>query len=87
VVGRITRLRSESDPSDLLHPVGAREVLVQWQTSEFGEISVKVLLPPDQYLAAVEAHKNGQAISVSGMIEHVGRTWTLLNPTNFSVVP
>ena len=86
VIGRIVRLESRSDPSDLLHPVGAREVVVQWLHSDFGDISVRVTLPPDKYLLAVDAHRNGQRISVTGKIERLGRLWKLLQPRDVAVL-
>jgi hypothetical protein len=86
IVGRVVRLRSEDDPSDLLHPTGAREVSVFWSDPEFGNVRVKVLLPPEQYLAAVEAHKNGRQVSVKGKLEKLGRSWMLIEPNDFRVL-
>lgn len=84
--GRVVRLKSDRDPSDLLNPTGAREITVQWMSEDFGEINVKITLPPEQYLQAVEAHKNGRSISVAGHIERIGRTWVLMSPTAFNVL-
>src|SRR5262249_40272973 len=72
VVGRVVRLRSESDPSDLTQPKGTREILVRWHNSRFGNIHVRILVPPPEYLIAVEAHKNGRMIEVSGKIDRLG---------------
>lgn len=85
VAGRIVRLKSDNDPSDLLHPLGSREVTIQWNSEDFGEINVRVLLTPQQYLAACEAHKAGREIAISGFIERVGKIWRLLEPSDFNI--
>ena len=86
VVGRVIRLETEADPSDLFHP-GDREILIQWSSQIFGNIRVRVTLPADEYLAALDAHSKGRAVSVSGLIDRVGRTWVLLEPRDFAVLP
>jgi hypothetical protein len=81
--GRVVRL--ETDPSDLFEP-GDREILVQWASNDFGNIRVRVTLPPEQYLASLEAHGKGQSVSVSGLIDRQGRSWLLLDPRDFEVL-
>ena len=61
VFGRVIRLQSEADPSDLLTPTGEREVVIQWSAEDLGDIQVRVALTPPDYLAAIEAHGNGLA--------------------------
>ena len=85
IVGRITRLESDADPSDLLNPTGAREITVQWDSDDLGRIDVKMSLAPEDYLRAVEAHKNGQRVMVSGTLERPRRSWFLVNPAEFSL--
>jgi hypothetical protein len=41
---------------------------------------VNVTLPMDDYLRAVEAHKNGQLVRMRGLMERAGRSWVLLHP-------
>ncbi|KAB2910925.1 MAG: hypothetical protein F9K29_23765 [Hyphomicrobiaceae bacterium] len=87
ITGRIVRLKSDKDPSDLLNPVGAREITILWESSDFGEINIRVALPPAEYLQAVEAHKTGRLISVGGLIERIGKTWRLSQPRDFAILP
>lgn len=83
LIGRIVGLTSDGNPSDLLNPMGDREIAVQWIASDHGEISVKVSLNAEEYLQAVDAHRNGRLIGVSGTLERKGRTWVLSGPRNF----
>jgi hypothetical protein len=57
---------------------------VEWLSEDFGRKNVRVPLGPVEYLQAVEAHKEGRAISVEGELERTGRQWRLDNPRNFS---
>ena len=86
ITGRVTRLKSENDPSNLLDP-GSREIAIHWESGDFGEIKVRVALPPEEYLEAVEAHKTGRRVSVAGLIERIGKTWRLSEPREFAVLP
>jgi hypothetical protein len=84
VFGRIIRLQSQADPSDLLTPTGEREVVIQWSNEDLGDILVRVRLTPHDYLAAIEAHRNGRPVRLRGTLERKGRLWILSNPTDFS---
>jgi hypothetical protein len=85
VVGLVIELASEADPSDLLH-LGEREIVIKWFSStELGEINVHVSLSAADYLLALEAHRAGRPVMVSGTLEKHGRPWVLSNPTAFGV--
>ncbi len=86
ITGRIVRLKSDKDPSDLLNTTGTREVSILWESADFGEINVRVALAPPEYLQAVEAHKTGRQIRVGGLIERIGKTWRLSQPREFTIV-
>lgn len=85
VFGRVVRLESESDPSDLLNPTGEREIAIQWSSADLGDIQVRVRLGPRDYLHAVKAHASGLPVSVSGTLEKRGRPWVLTSPADFEV--
>jgi hypothetical protein len=85
VVGRVVRLETDLDPSDLFEQ-GDREIAIHWISKDFGTIRVRLTLPAEQYLAALAAHGQGRAVSVSGLIDRQGRYWYLRDPTNFSVL-
>lgn len=85
VFGRVIRLQTEADPSDLLNQRGSREIIVFWASEDLGDIQVRVSLMAPDYLQAVEAHRFGRPVVVSGTLEKVGRLWVLRHPTGFSV--
>lgn len=85
VIGRVVRLESDADPSDMLNPLGEREVAIQWSNEEFGDVQVRVSLGAAEYLLALEAHKEGRPIMVSGTLERKGLRWIISNPTDFAV--
>jgi hypothetical protein len=85
VVGTVIRLKSEHNPADLLDLTSPREIVVQWNSPDFGYLNVKVVLPPPDYIVAVEAHKSGRMISISGLLERIGRSWILSSPGNLQL--
>jgi hypothetical protein len=82
VVGKVIRLKSEHNPADLLDLSSPREVVLQWNSADFGLLNVKMVLSPPDYIIALEAHRLGQLISVSGQLERIGRSWILSGPGN-----
>lgn len=85
IFGRVIRLQTEADPSDLLNQRGSREITVQWASEDLGAVQVRISLMAPDYLQAVEAHRLGRPVTVSGTLEKVGRRWVLRSPTGFSV--
>ncbi|HEY1528258.1 MAG TPA: hypothetical protein VGH51_18680 [Candidatus Angelobacter sp.] len=86
IFGRIIRLQNEADPTDLLDQTSDREVVVQWSSEELGDIQVRVALSPTDYLSAVESHRNGRPVRISGTLERQGRRWVLSAPAGFGAV-
>jgi hypothetical protein len=87
ISGPVIRLKSEHNPADLLDVSSPREIVVQWNSADFGQLNVKVVLPPSDYIIAVEAHKTGRIISVTGMLERINRSWILSSPGNVQLEP
>jgi hypothetical protein len=85
ISGLVVRLASDRDPSNLEMPLGDREVFVRW-LGEYGEVNVRVRLAPPDYLSAVDAHRNGMQVAMSGFLEQRGNRWHLLRPTKFAVL-
>ncbi len=85
IAGRVIRLASQIDPSDLTDYLGNREVAISWASPEMGDINVHASLTPYDYLRAVEAHGQGRQIRLSGTLERRGRKWVLLNPSDFDL--
>lgn len=85
VLGRVIRLSSDIDPSDLLNVAGEREVAIQWSSEYIGDIVVRTTLSPAEYLRAVEAHASGRIVEVSGTLDKRGRSWILSGATDFHI--
>jgi hypothetical protein len=85
VFGRVIRLASQANPSDLMDMMGEREIAILWSSEATGDITVRTSLTPAEYLQAVEAHATGRPVEVSGTLERRGRRWVLFNPTSFRV--
>lgn len=83
VFGRVIRLASEVDPSDLTDMMGERGVAILWSSEAIGDVTVRVSLSPSDYLQAVEAHGAGRPVTVKGTLERRGRRWVLVNPSAF----
>jgi hypothetical protein len=83
IIGRIMRLQSQVDPSNLLDMTGEREVVILWSTNDLGDVKVRVKLSAADYLKAIEAHRTGRIICVSGTLEQRRQPWVLTNPTDF----
>ncbi|HQU25275.1 MAG TPA: hypothetical protein PKX13_13470 [Acidiphilium sp.] len=86
IVGRVVRLESDADPSDLINPMGDREIAIHWSSAELGGIDVRVSLGAADYLLALEAHRDGRSVTVDGTLEKRGRPWVLSGPTGFSII-
>ncbi|MCA1547413.1 hypothetical protein I6F36_11360 [Bradyrhizobium sp. BRP19] len=85
ILGKVIRLKSEHNPADLLDLTSPREIVIQWMSDEFGPLNVRVNLSPTDYIAALEAHRTGHMISVTGMLERINRTWILSSPKNVQI--
>jgi hypothetical protein len=86
VIGRVVRLESDADPSDLLNPTGEREIVIQWRSRENDELHIHVTLDAADYLLALEAHREGRPVAAEGTLEKRGRIWILSNATLSEVI-
>lgn len=84
--GTIYTLRTKENPSDLFSNTVPREVVIATDLEEFGSINVRVFLPPEDYLRALEAHREGREIVVRGELERSGRGWSLENARDLIVL-
>lgn len=85
VFGNVVRLQNEADPSDLSAMMGEGEISVLYTNELYGPIHVRITLPPSEYLKAVEAHRLGHAVRVSGMLVRRGRYWYLNEPSTLTI--
>ncbi|MBR0650456.1 hypothetical protein GXW78_12340 [Roseomonas terrae] len=79
IVGMVVTLRSEQNPQ-LLDPRGSQVLTVKWTSPKHGEIRTQVRVSAEDYLAAIRAHQEGQAIRVKGTLEH-RHGWVLVDPS------
>ena len=86
VVGRIKRLETEGNPADLIEDKSRREIEVSWVNEDNQLVHVKMALSPEDYIAALEAHKNGQTVLASGLLSKSGRTSRLEPVQTFKVI-
>jgi hypothetical protein len=85
VYGTVVRLQNEADPSDLSPATGEGEISVLHASEDYGEIHLRITLPPAEYLKAVEAHRQGRPVRLSGILVRRGRYWYLLNPSSLTI--
>jgi hypothetical protein len=85
VYGTVVRLQNEADPSDLTASTGEGEISVLHASEDYGEIHLRITLPPAEYLKAVEAHRQGRPVRLSGTLVHRGRYWYLLRPSSLTI--
>lgn len=85
VSGPIVRLASKENPADLLHNVSPREVVIRWESLDRGDISVSTRVAPEDYLAALEAHRAGRIVRVAGNLARVGKRWILYPMTPLTI--
>src|SRR5271170_8249264 len=50
VFGRVIRLATDADPSDLTDLMGEREVAILWSSEAQGDVTVRASLTPPDYL-------------------------------------
>lgn len=85
VRGMIVELAARDDP----HSLGTRRsVAIQWTDRPEGErpLTVSVALDRDDYLSAIEAHRNWSTVEVTGSLEREGVSWRLSEPQGFRVI-
>jgi hypothetical protein len=85
ITGQVTRLKSEHNPADLLDLSSPREIVIEGNSDELTSIKVRVVLSPTDYILAVEAHKSGSLISITGLLERRKRGWSLSDPSFLSI--
>jgi hypothetical protein len=81
VFGRVVKLASQVDPSNLADNMGEREVDLLWSSEKLGDVTVRTSLSPTEYLKALDAHRVGKPITLFGTLERRGRAWRLTEPT------
>jgi hypothetical protein len=88
ITGRVFRLESRANPQEILAlQGGGREIAVEYRSDDIGDVRVRIALEPQDYLRALDAHRQGLAVTVSGRLDRIGRNWWLVEhgPVEFVV--
>jgi len=85
IVGKIVWLESREVPTDLLHD-GGREIGVEGESADRGPLVVRVRLQPEEYLTALDAHKNGRLVRLVGVVRRTSRGSSIVGSVAFQVL-
>lgn len=84
VSGSVLQLKYDFEIPPALSGAGSGEVVVDWK-SKSGSLKVAVLLEADQYNRALDAHRNGRHIFVTGVMRKFGRKLRIDDVDEFDV--
>jgi len=82
IEGRVVLLKSDSQPWED-EPEDEHTVVISWIDVGGKAVKTRLVLSPENYLTACNAHMQGRAVSVSGRLERRGKYTRLLNPQGF----
>lgn len=85
VVGKIVWLESREVPTDMLHD-GGREIGIEGESAERGDLSARVRLRPEDYLVALDAHRAGRLVRVEGEVRRTARGNSFSSGSRFEVL-
>jgi len=87
IIGLVVDLHSRHDPLGLFGGSRAdQSITIAWRPSGLAEIQVTVPLTRADYDKAMDAHRDGLPVKMSGMLEQRGpRKWFLTNVTSFEI--
>ena len=87
LIGLVVDLHNRHDPLGLFGGSRAdQNISIAWRPSGLAEIQVTVPLTQEDYNKAIDAHRGGMPVKVSGILEQRGpRTWFLTNVTSFKI--
>ena len=74
IIGRIRRVATDGVPSNLFDDKDKREIEISWLSNDDNLVHIKLNVTPEEYLEAVDAHKNGKHITVKGLLPASGKT-------------
>lgn len=83
IVGQVVNLHCVTDPTD---GSARRTIALKVSHTEFGSIEVRLILGPEAYLIAIDAHAKGQKLNTSGQLQRRGNTWTLESITSVEII-
>jgi len=87
IEGRVSALKSETPPGSDEQQEFDHVITMFWERERGIRLRIRVPLPPDQYIRACDAHKEGRKIRIFGVPEKQGKFWTLTRGRDFTVLP
>jgi hypothetical protein len=88
ISGKVVALQSDaSAPDDERNEDLERVATILWEEQRGRKLRVRVTLEPQDYVRACDAHKAGLIVEVTGLLEKVGKFWTLMAPSRFTILP
>ena len=85
IFGKVRRAGTDGNPSDLVDDGARREIEVNWISDDDKLIHIKILVSPEDYLKALDAHKNSKVIKVTGLLPATGKTRWLTEHGGLSI--
>ncbi|MEI6075303.1 MAG: hypothetical protein WCS94_07010 [Verrucomicrobiota bacterium] len=85
LTGLLINLRSKSAPADMGEEDSPRQVTIEGTDNKGVERTLRVVLTPDEYRAACDAHRDGRKVSITGRLEKAAKFWVLMAPKDFKV--
>lgn len=87
ILGKVTILQSSYDPGRGDVDDDSRKIVIENENlDDVAATRVHLYLPSDLYLQALEAHKTGKKVYVTGDIDKQGRFWYLENIRSFQII-
>ncbi|SPE58496.1 conserved hypothetical protein [Verrucomicrobia bacterium] len=83
VTGLVIALRSKSAPTEADEDDTPHHVTIEGTESQGIERTVRVVLNPNDYRRACDAHRDGRRVAVTGRLEKEGKFWVLMAPRDF----
>lgn len=86
ITSRIVILKSDTPPGLDDQAKFEHAITMLWEREKGISVKIRILLSPDQYKLACDAHKNGKAVQVSGIPQKEGKFWVLTQAHDFLVI-
>lgn len=93
VEGKIIQLQAkgplddEDSDDSIINDGDSPQIVIDWQMKQGKSIAIRVVLSPDEYRKACNAHRDEKMVSVHGTPEKGKKFLYLTSPTEFNVLP
>ena len=77
---------TELNNAKIIEAEDKKVVVVSGKTDAHKEINLRLVLSPEEYRVACDAHRDNMRVSVRGMLERHGKYWLLTSPEDFRLL-